>query len=225
MRILLVEDSVSLCDVLTTMLQREKYEVQCAYDGEEGLEYANSNIFDLILLDIMMPKKNGYEVLKELRAKGNVTPVIMLTALSQETNKVQGLDMGADDYLAKPFSTPELLARIRAVLRRHGEISIENTIEHQGVVLNLSSYQLCYNGKDIKLSQKECDIMRYFLERPRYVAEKEGLINKVWGFDNTFESNSLEVFISFLRKKLNFIDAPFTINSIRGVGYQLGSKV
>ncbi|MGN0789493.1 MAG: response regulator transcription factor [Christensenellales bacterium] len=224
MRILLVEDSISLCEVLTEVLQKEKYEVQCAYDGEEGLSLGVSDIFDLIILDVMMPKKNGFEVLKELRAKKISTPVIMLTALSQESNKVQGLDLGADDYLSKPFSTSELLARIRAVLRRRGDVTVENTLTYQGVVLNLSSYQLIRGTKSVKLSQKECDIMRYFMERPRYVAEKEALINKVWGFDNTFESNSLEVFISFLRKKLSFIDAPFVINSIRGVGYQLGDK-
>lgn len=224
MRILLVEDSISLCEVLTEVLQKEKYEVQCAYDGEEGLSLAVSDIFDLIILDVMMPKKNGFDVLKELRAKKISTPVIMLTALSQESNKVQGLDLGADDYLSKPFSTSELLARIRAILRRRGDVTVENTLTYQGVVLNLSSYQLIRGTKSVKLSQKECDIMRYFMERPRYVAEKEALINKVWGFDNTFESNSLEVFISFLRKKLSFIDAPFVINSIRGVGYQLGDK-
>ncbi|MDD7350832.1 MAG: response regulator transcription factor [Christensenellales bacterium] len=224
MRILLVEDSISLCEVLTEVLQKEKYEVQCAYDGEEGLSLAVSDIFDLIILDVMMPKKNGFDVLKELRAKKISTPVIMLTALSQESNKVQGLDLGADDYLSKPFSTSELLARIRAILRRRGDLTVENTLSYQGVVLNLSSYQLIRGTKSVKLSQKECDIMRYFMERPRYVAEKEALINKVWGFDNTFESNSLEVFISFLRKKLSFIDAPFVINSIRGVGYQLGDK-
>ncbi|MGN0771212.1 MAG: response regulator transcription factor [Christensenellales bacterium] len=224
MRILLIEDSISLCEVLSEVLQKEKYEVQCAYDGEEGLGLAMSDIFDLIILDVMMPKKNGFEVLSELRNKKISTPVIMLTALSQESNKVQGLDMGADDYLSKPFSTSELLARIRAILRRRGDITVENTLSYEGVVLNLSSYQLIRGTKSVKLSQKECDIMRYFMERPRYVAEKEALINKVWGFDNTFESNSLEVFISFLRKKLNFIDAPFVINSIRGVGYQLGAK-
>ena len=224
MRTLLVEDSISLCEVLTEVLQKEKYEVQCAYDGEEGLSLAVSDIFDLIILDVMMPKKNGFDVLKELRAKKISTPVIMLTALSQESNKVQGLDLGADDYLSKPFSTSELLARIRAILRRRGDLTVENTLSYQGVVLNLSSYQLIRGTKSVKLSQKECDIMRYFMERPRYVAEKEALINKVWGFDNTFESNSLEVFISFLRKKLSFIDAPFVINSIRGVGYQLGDK-
>ena len=226
MRILLVEDSMSLCDALSTVLQKEKYEVQVANDGEAGLQLAMSDIFDLIILDVMMPKKNGFEVLSEIREKRISTPVIMLTALSQEYNKVKGLDLGADDYLPKPFSTAELLARIRALLRRKTDATPDNLIAYGNVSLNLSTLQLVNQSgnKSVKLSQKEFDIMRYFFETPRHGAEKEPLINKVWGFDNDFESNSLEVFISFLRKKLNYVNADFTINSIRGVGYQLATK-
>ena len=149
----------------------------------------------------------------------------MLTALSQELNKVQGLDMGADDYLAKPFSTPELLARIRAVLRRRGgDLSTDNTLTYGNAILNTSAYTLSYGDKSVKLSNKECEILRYMFERPKQVAEKEALISKVWGLDNEFESNSLEVFISFLRKKITYIEADFNIQSIRGVGYQLQAK-
>ncbi len=226
MRILLVEDSLSLCEVLKTVLQKEKYEVQIANDGESGLELAMSDIFDLIILDVMMPKKNGFDVLKTLRKNRVMTPVIILTALTQEYNKVKGLDMGADDYLPKPFSTAELLARMRALLRRKTDATPDNIITYGNVCLNLSTYQL-YNQnqqKSVKLSQKEFDIIRYFFERPRHVAEKELIIHKVWGLENDFESNSLEVFVSFLRKKLAYIDADFAINSVRGVGYQLGSK-
>ena len=226
MRILLVEDSLSLCEVLKTVLQKEKYEVQIANDGESGLELAMSDIFDLIILDVMMPKKNGFDVLKTLRKNRVMTPVIILTALTQEYNKVKGLDMGADDYLPKPFSTAELLARIRALLRRKTDATPDNIITYGNVCLNLYTYQL-YNQnqqKSVKLSQKEFDIIRYFFERPRHVAEKELIIHKVWGLENDFESNSLEVFVSFLRKKLAYIDADFAINSVRGVGYQLGSK-
>lgn len=226
MRILLVEDSLSLCEVLKTVLQKEKYEVQIANDGESGLELAMSDIFDLIILDVMMPKKNGFDVLKTLRKNRVMTPVIILTALTQEYNKVKGLDMGADDYLPKPFSTAELLARIRALLRRKTDATPDNIITYGNVCLNLSTYQL-YNQnqqKSVKLSQKEFDIIRYFFERPRHVAEKELIIHKVWGLENDFESNSLEMFVSFLRKKLAYIDADFAINSVRGVGYQLGSK-
>ncbi len=226
MRLLLVEDSLSLCEVLSTVLQKEKYEVQLAHDGETGLEHALSDIYDLIILDVMMPKMNGFEVLTEIRKHRIGTPVIMLTALSQEYNKVKGLDLGADDYLPKPFSTAELLARIRALLRRKTDASPDNTISYGNVSLNMSTFQI-YNKdtqKSVKLSQKEFDIIRYFFERPRHVAEKDPLINKVWGLDNDFESNSLEVFISFLRKKLAFIEADFAISSIRGVGYQLSAK-
>ncbi|MDE5990069.1 MAG: response regulator, partial [Clostridia bacterium] len=183
---MLVEDSLSLCEVLKTVLQKEKYEVQIANDGDSGLELALSNIFDLIILDVMMPKKNGFEVLKEMRKNRVMTPVIILTALAQESNKVKGLDMGADDYLPKPFSTAELLARIRALLRRKTDATPDNIITFGNVCLNLSTYQL-YNQneeKSVKLSQREFDIIRYFFERPRHVAEKDLIIHKVWGFEN-----------------------------------------
>ena len=221
MRLLLVEDSVSLSDSLKTILEKENYEVQCVYDGEEGLMYAQSGIYDLIILDVMMPKKNGFEVLQELRNKKITTPIIMLTALSQELNKVQGLDLGADDYRPKPFSTLELLARIRALLRRRGDVLTDNTMSYGNVSLNLSSYTISNGDKSVKLSNKECEIIRYLFEKPKFVAEKDALVNKVWGFENDFESNSLEVFMSFVRKKLTFINANFSIQSIRGVGYQL----
>ncbi len=225
MRILLVEDSESLCDVLKAVLEREKFEVNCVHDGEAGIEYGLTGIYDLIILDVMMPKKNGFEVLEALRKAKNTTPIIMLTALSQELNKVQGLDMGADDYLAKPFSTPELLARIRAILRRRGgDLSTDNTLSYGNATLSTSAYTLSCKDKSVKLSNKECEILRYMFERPKQVAEKDALINKVWGLDNEFESNSLEVFISFLRKKVAYVDADFNIQSIRGVGYQLQPK-
>lgn len=224
MRVLLVEDSESLCDVLKAVLEREKYEVQCVHDGEQGVNFGLSGIYDIIILDVMMPKKNGFEVLEELRKNKISTPIIMLTALSQELNKVQGLDMGADDYIAKPFSTPELLARMRALLRRRGDVQLDNTMSYGNVSLNLSCYTLTCGDKSVKLSNKECDILRFMFERPKIVAIKDELINKVWGFDNDFESNSLEVFISFVRKKLSFVGANFNIQAIRGVGYQLQNK-
>ena len=156
MRILLVEDSESLCDVLKAVLERERFEVNCVHDGEAGIEYGLTGIYDLIILDVMMPKKNGFEVLEALRKAKNTTPIIILTALSQELNKVQGLDMGADDYLAKPFSTPELLARIRAILRRRGgDLSTDNTLSYGNATLSTSAYTLSCKDKSVKLSNKE----------------------------------------------------------------------
>ncbi len=222
MRILLVEDEVKLSDALVNILKREKYEVDATYDGEDGLYYALTNIYDAIILDVMMPKMNGWEVLQNIRAKKITTPVLMLTALSETADKIHGLDSGADDYLSKPFSTPELLARLRAIMRRKGQLVTDNTMTYGNTTLNLSSYQLYSLQTSIKLSVKEFEIMRYFFENPTFVAEKEALISKVWGFDNDFESNNLEVYISFLRKKLLHIKANYGIESIRGIGYRLG---
>lgn len=221
MRVLLVEDEKQLSEALQNVLKREKYEVDAAYDGEDGLYYALANIYDAIILDVMMPKKNGFEVLKELRSKNITTPVLMLTALSDVQDKIQGLDLGADDYLGKPFSVPELLARLRAIMRRKERI-INNTLKYGNTELDLKTYQLKSDTNNVKLSLKEFEIMRYFFENPTFVAEKENLISKVWGFDNDFESNNLEVYISFLRKKLIYLKANYNIESLRGIGYRLG---
>lgn len=223
MRVLLIEDSTSLSQALVAVLKKEKYEVENVYDGESGLEFGLSNVFDIILLDVMLPEMSGFDVLKKLRQNKITTPIIMLTALSDEANKVHGLDCGADDYIAKPFSIPELLARIRALTRRKSD-SYQGFISHNGVNLDVNTYKVEYDGKSVKLSVKEFEILKYLFEKGNAIADKENLIAKVWGFDSEFESNTLEVFISFLRKKLTFLNAPFTINAIRGVGYQLEDK-
>ena len=221
MRVLIVEDSVSLTDALESVLKREKFTVEVAHDGEEGVAYAETGVYDVILMDVMMPVKSGIEATRELRAKKVNTPIIMLTALSEESDKIAGLDCGADDYITKPFSMSELLARIRAVTRRKGDIIPEDGLSYGGVTLNLYTYMLSSGEKQIKLSKKEAEIVRYFFEKPSFVAQRDQLISKVWGFDSELESNNLEVFISFLRKKLRFLDARFTIVPVRGVGYRL----
>ena len=203
------------------MLKREKFTVEIADDGEEGVAYAETGVYDVILMDVMMPVKSGIEATRELRAKKINTPIIMLTALSEESDKIAGLDCGADDYITKPFSMSELLARIRAVTRRKGDIIPEDGLSYGGVTLNLYTYMLSSGEKSIKLSKKEAEIIRFFFEKPSFVAQRDQLISKVWGFDSEFESNNLEVFISFLRKKLRFLDAKFTIVPVRGVGYRL----
>ncbi|NCA92995.1 response regulator transcription factor [bacterium] len=221
MNVLLVEDEVSLSEALTHILKKEKYNVDAVYDGESGLNNGLTNRYDIILLDIMLPKMNGYEVLRQLRAEKIATPVLMLTARGQISDKVKGLDMGADDYLAKPFSTSELLARIRALLRRKTEVINENVISYGDLELNLSSYELVCGDKKVKVSLKESDILQYFLSRPNFVVSKDELIIKLWGYDSEAEYNNIEVYVSFLRNKLRFLNSKVAISTVRGAGYKL----
>lgn len=221
MKILLVEDEKELSRALAKMLTKDGYEVDQAYDGADGLAYGETGMYDLILLDVIMPKMNGFEVLSSLRAKKVATPVIMLTALASEGDKVSGLDKGADDYVAKPFSYSELSARIRAVLRRQGKLVSDNKLEYEDASLDLTSFVLRSPKGEIRLSQKEFELLRYLFEYPNFVAAKDDLILKAWGLDSEFESNNLEVYMSFLRKKLYHLGLSFTIESVRGVGYRL----
>lgn len=221
MNVLLVEDEVSLSEALTHILKKEKYNVDAVYDGESGLNNGLTNRYDIILLDIMLPKMNGYDVLRQLRVEKIATPVLMLTARGQISDKVKGLDMGADDYLAKPFSTSELLARIRALLRRKTEVINENVISYGDLELNLSSYELVCGDKKVKVSLKESDILQYFLSRPNFVVSKDELIIKLWGYDSEAEYNNIEVYVSFLRNKLRFLNSKVAISTVRGAGYKL----
>lgn len=221
MRILLVEDEVELSDALKQILINNKYNVDAVYDGDDGLNYALTDIYDLIILDIMLPKINGLMVLKDLRRKGISTPIIMLTAKSQIEDKVVGLDLGADDYLTKPFAPEELLARIRALSRRKINVIEENILVFGDIRLNLETYDLDVNGENIRLTLKEFEIIKYFIERPKCVVSKDDLITKLWGFDSEVEYNNIEVYISFIRKKLSFLKSKVSIVTIRGVGYRL----
>lgn len=223
MRILVVEDEKRLADTLSELLGFNKYSVDVAYDGESGLDNALSGIYDAIVLDVMMPKKNGFQVVSELRAAGLNTPVLMLTAKSETSDKVTGLDSGADYYLTKPFETEELLACLRAILRRQDEVVTE-TLEFEGLVLNLSSCQLSYNEHAVRLSSKEFEMMRILLANAGNVVPKETLLLKVWGYDSDAEDNHVEVYISFLRKKLFHIHCPVTIESARRLGYYLQAE-
>lgn len=221
MRILLVEDEIELSDALKQILINNKYNVDAVYDGDDGLSYALTDIYDLIILDIMLPKINGLMVLKDLRRKGISTPIIMLTAKSQIEDKVVGLDLGADDYLTKPFAAEELLARIRALSRRKINVIEENILVFSDIRLNLETYDLDVNGESIRLTLKEFEIIKYFIERPKCVVSKDDLITKLWGFDSEVEYNNIEVYISFIRKKLSFLKSKVSIVTIRGVGYRL----
>ena len=221
MKILLIEDEVQLSDALVDILKKEKYQVTPIYDGEEGLYYAISNSYDLIILDVILPHRNGFSILEEIRKAKVGTPVLMLTALTQESDKIKGFDLGADDYLPKPFSMAELLARIKALLRRKGEYISGNTISLGNLTLHLKSYELSTPYNSIKVSAKECELFRFLLSNPKFIATRDDLINKVWGFDTEIESNSIEVYMSFLRKKLVFLKSNVSIVTVRGVGYKL----
>ena len=212
---------MQLSDALVNILKKEKYQVTPIYDGEEGLYYAISNSYDLIILDVILPHRNGFSILEEIRKAKVGTPVLMLTALTQESDKIKGFDLGADDYLPKPFSMAELLARIKALLRRKGEYISDNTISLGNLTLHLKSYELSTPTNSIKVSAKECELLRFLLSNPKFIATRDDLINKVWGFDTEIESNSIEVYMSFLRKKLLFLKSNVSIVTVRGVGYKL----
>lgn len=221
MRLLLVEDEKQLSEALQQILIRNKYSVDAVYNGDEGLDYSLTGVYDVIILDIMLPKLNGLEILKMIRRRKISTPVILLTAKDSVEDKILGLDSGADDYLPKPFSPDELLARLRALTRRNGDFINENILEFSDIRLNLSTYDMEVNDNSITLTQKEFEILKFFMQRPKLVVSKDDLITKLWGFDSDVEHNNIEVYISFLRKKLAYVESNVKITTIRRVGYRL----
>ena len=224
MRILLIEDELHLAEALLQILRRNNYTVDAAYDGEAGLDNALSAIYDLILLDIMLPKMDGLTVLKALRAEGIATPVLLLTAKGEISDRVKGLDSGADDYLPKPFATEELLARIRAMSRRKGEVLSDNTLKLGDIALNTSNLKLSSAQKEVKLTLKESELLAFLILNKNIAVSKELIIEKLWGFEADIEHNHVEVYISFLRKKLSFLNSNVSITTVRGVGYSLEVK-
>jgi len=221
MRILLVEDEVHLAEAISQILKKNNFTVDMVHNGEDGLDYGLSQIYDMILLDIMLPKKNGIQVLKELRAEGIKVPVLMLTAKGEVSDRVNGLDSGADDYLPKPFATEELLARIRALSRRKGEIQVSDDLDFGDIKLTPSTLMLTKDSQEIKLTLRECELLEFLILRRGLIASKEMIIDKLWGFDSEAEHNNVEVYISFLRKKLSFLKSNVIIATTRGVGYAL----
>lgn len=221
MKLLLVEDEKQLSEALQQILIKNKYTVDAVYNGDEGLDYALTDVYDVIILDIMLPKLNGIEILKMTRKRKISTPVILLTAKGSVEDRILGLDSGADDYLPKPFSPDELLARLRALTRRNGDFINENILEFSDIKLNLSTYDMEVNDNSITLTQKEFEILKYFMQRPKLVVSKDDLITKLWGFDSDVEHNNIEVYISFLRKKLAYVESNVKITTIRRVGYRL----
>ncbi|MBQ8961329.1 MAG: response regulator transcription factor [Ruminococcus sp.] len=221
MKLLVVEDEVQLADALSEILKRNMYSVDTAYNGIDGLDNALTGVYDCIILDIMLPGMNGLEVLSNLRAEKINTPVLLLTARSEVEDKINGLDCGADDYLTKPFVTGELLARVRAMTRRKGEILDDGKMDFNGLQLNKNTCALSWQGSDVKLSLKEYQIMELLIANPKQILPKERIIEKIWGYESDVEYNNIEVYISFLRKKLTSISAPVQIKTARGIGYSL----
>lgn len=223
MRILVVEDEKKINDVIVKTLKKEKYGVDSCFDGEEALDYIFSVEYDIILLDIMLPKKDGFEVLKSMRKKGIKTPVLFLTARDQIEDRVRGLDLGADDYLVKPFAFEELLARIRVVLRKNsgsGEDS-GNVLKIANLTVDCNKHEVFRDDMSIKLSAKEFSILEYMMRNKGRVVSKEKIEEHVWDFDYEGGSNIVEVYIKFLRKKVDNDFSPKLIHTIRRVGYIL----
>lgn len=223
MRLLLVEDEKPLSNALATILKHNNYSIDCVYDGLEALDYIETGIYDAIILDIMLPKMDGIEVLKTIRANKNNVPVILLTAKSDVEDKVKGLDSGADDYLTKPFSTKELLARIRAITRRQ-DTTKNNIIEFGDLKLNKLSYELSLDNNSLRLSNKEFQMMEMFINYHNTIISIEKFMDKIWGFDSDAEMNVVWTYICYLRKKLKILDSKVQIKAVRNIGYTLEYK-
>lgn len=220
MQILVVEDDVRLADALAAILIKSGYQADVVHDGEEGLAYAQSGQYDCVVLDVMLPRRDGLSVATQLRREGNPVPILMLTARGEIRDKVGGLDAGADDYMTKPFAPVELLARVRSLTRRMGAVEFE-TLSFNDISLDLDTSELSCGDKRIRLSQKEFDIMHILLAQPTRITSKDTLIAKVWGYDSAAADNNVEAYVSFLRKKLAFIGSNTSIVALRGQGYTL----
>lgn len=223
LRILIVEDEFNLADVISERLKKEKYSVDIVTNGEDGLYHSLSGTYNLIILDVMLPCFNGFEILKKIRQNKVSAKVIMLTAKGELTDKLNGFDYGADDYITKPFHMEELVARVNARLRKNDNENIMNYLEVGDLRLDLkTSNLLCTKtNESIDVGCKEFLIMEYFMQNKNIIVSKEQVYDKVWGIDNTFESNNLEAYLSFIRKKLKIIGSEVLIKAIRGLGYKL----
>ena len=221
MRLLLAEDEKSLSRALAKILEHANYSVDAVYDGVEALEYLKSENYDGVILDIMMPRKDGLEVLKTVRAEGSRIPVLLLTAKSEIDDKVKGLDLGANDYLTKPFAPPELLARIRAMTRTSVPSQNDNELHVGNITLNTSTYELSSPASSFRLANKEYQMMELLMRNPHQLISTEQFMDRIWGYDSSAEINVVWVYISYLRKKLNALQANVAIRAARNAGYSL----
>ncbi len=219
MRILLAEDEKALSKAIVKIFEKNNYSVDAVYDGEEAISYIESGNYDVAVLDVMMPKTDGLTVLKKMRAEGNHTPVLMLTAKSEIEDRVLGLDLGANDYLPKPFDSRELLARIRAITR--GKTETDKKLKLGNVSLDRTTFELSSPTGGYRLTNKEFQLLEYFMYNPERVLSTEQIMEKIWGFDSEAEINVVWVYISYLRKKLSAIGANVQIKASRNAGYYM----
>lgn len=220
MKILVVDDEVKLADALGELLRRNKFIVDVVYDGADGYYYAKNGDYDVVVLDVMMPQMDGYEVAQKLRQNKCSVPILMLTAKDEVASRVKGLDCGADDYLTKPFATEELLARIRALTRRQSEL-VYDELTFADIKLNTSNFTLSCGDKVVSLGAKEYEILRFLMTNSSQVISKDIIISKIWGLDSDITENNVEAYMSFLRKKLFYVGSKVTISTKRLLGYYL----
>lgn len=220
MNVLVVEDERNLADAIVKILEDEGYNAEATYDGKAGLTCAKSGLYDAIVLDIMLPGMSGYDVVNKMRHAGVSTPVLMLTARTSTEDKVRGLDSGADDYMTKPFEAPELLARLRALTRRRGDVLIDE-IKFADIRLDLNTHDLSCGEKSVHLSGKEFEVLSILMGSSSRVVSKQDLLTRVWGTDGEASENSVEAYVSFIRKKLTHIGSKVQVTTLRMLGYRL----
>lgn len=220
MRVLIVEDEISLSNALKKILEQQGYFADAVYDGEMAVDYAKELEYSVIILDVMLPKLDGFEVVRRLRGSNVNTPILMLTARTTTTDKVAGLNFGADDYMTKPFDTEELLARVAALTRRKGDVIVD-TLRFKDLSLDTNSAMLSCSGESVQLSHKEFEVLKTFLYNPTMTVTTDTLIANVWGIESEATDNNVEVYISFIRKKLKYLRSTVTIKKIPRIGYRL----
>ena len=223
MRILIVEDEIRLAETLKQLLEDQRYQADTVYDGADGVDYGLTGQYDLIILDVMLPKVDGFQAAQRLRAAHVSTPILMLTARDEVSDKISGLDCGADDYMTKPFDTGELMARVRALTRRQGEV-LGDVLSAGDLSLDCTSRLLSAGERSVRLGFKEFEVLRLLMVNSGAVVTKETIISKIWGLDSEAEDNNVEVYISFLRKKLAYLNSRASISTVRKVGYFLEAK-
>lgn len=221
MKILIIEDEYSLADAIAETLKKQNFTVQIETDGESGENEALTNIYDLILLDIMLPSKDGFTILNELRQEKIETPVIVLTAKSELPDKLNGLENGADDYITKPFHMKELVARVKVVIKRKTNLNNTDFLEYEDLKLELRTGKMYCQENSITINGKELELLEILLVNKGQITNRENLANKIWGYDSEAEYNNVEVYVSFLRRKLKLLKSKVKIKAVRGIGYKL----